>query len=97
MRIHKDVWILHPEHRGTAVAKGRAGVHYKVSKSKLPLDKPCKNGIQWISIEDVFVPAIVPMYATKQNGISILEDALASSSNTSTWLMWNAEYLQEVL
>ncbi|KAG0504664.1 hypothetical protein M758_N028100 [Ceratodon purpureus] len=46
VRMHKDVLILHPEYWGTAIAKGRAGTHYTVPKSKLPSDRPYEHGVQ---------------------------------------------------
>lgn len=95
--MHKDVWVLHPEHWGTAVAKGRAGTHYKVQKSKMPADRPCEHGVQWVHIEDVFVTGVTPMYASKQKEIALMEDALAKGSKDASWLMWNSDYLLEVL
>lgn len=96
IRVHKDVWILHPEHHGTAVARGRAGTHYKVQKSKQPRDRPCDVGVQWVLVQDVFVPRVAPMYAAKQGHIRAMEDALESSSAEATWVMWNTDYLLEI-
>ena len=95
--MHKDVWILHPEHTGTAIAKGRSGIHYKVQKSKIPRGMPCAPGIQWVLVQDVFVPGIAPMYSSKQPGVRIMEDAMSSTSEDSTWVMWNTDYLREIL
>jgi len=75
----------------------RSGIHYKVPKSKLPLDRPCETGIQWVHVQDVFVPGVAPMYAAKQRDIQVMEDAMALSSDGITWVMWNTDYLLEVL
>ncbi|KAG0595539.1 hypothetical protein M758_UG175100 [Ceratodon purpureus] len=87
VRMHKDVWILHPEHWGTAIAKGRAGTHYKVPKSKMPIDRPCDHGVQWVQVEDVFVTGVTPMYASRQKDARVMEDATPSSSKNGSWLM----------
>ncbi|KAG0608824.1 hypothetical protein M758_8G135900, partial [Ceratodon purpureus] len=97
VRMHKDVWVLHPEHSGTAVAKGRAGTHYKVQKSKMPWNRPCEVGIQWVHVEDVFVQGVNPMYASKQTHIHVMEDALSSTSEDMGWVMWNTDYLLEIM
>lgn len=95
--MHKDVWILHPEHWGTAIAKGRAGTHYKVPKSKMPIDRPCDHGVQWVQVEDVFVTGVTPIYASRQKDARVMEDATPSSSKNGSWLMWNTDYLLEVV
>ncbi|KAG0593832.1 hypothetical protein M758_UG023500 [Ceratodon purpureus] len=76
VRVHKEVWILHPEHRGTAVAQGKCGAHYKMPKSKLPSNRPCEAGVQWVHVQSVFVPGVAPMFGSKQKHIRTLEDAL---------------------
>lgn len=97
IRMHKDVWILHPEHHGTVVAKGRSGFHYKVAKSKLPRDRPCEIGIQWVCVQDVFLPGVAPMYASRQSHVRIMEDAMAAKDDGGEWIMWNTDFLLEVL
>ncbi|KAG0573390.1 hypothetical protein KC19_VG174500 [Ceratodon purpureus] len=97
VRVHKDVWVLHPEHHGTAVAKGRAGTHYKVQKSKLPSNRPCEVGVQWVQVEDVFVQGVTPMYAAKQPHLHVMEDALSSTTEGMAWVMWNTDYLLEIM
>ena len=94
--MHKDVWILHPEHHGRAVARGRAGAHYKIQKSKLPRDRPCEPGMQWVLVQDVFLQGVTPMYAGKQGHVRVLEDALESGSENATWVMWNTDFLLEI-
>lgn len=96
VRMHKDVWVLHPEHHGTAVARGRAGTHYKVQRSKIPPGRPCEMGVQWVHVQDVFVPGVVPMYAGKQPHIHVMEDALGNSNDDASWVMWNTDFLLEI-
>ena len=95
--MHKDVWILHPEHFRTAIAKGQSGIHYKVPKSKMPVDKLCKQGKQWVNVENVFMPGVTPMYSSKQKNARVMEDAIASNSKGAAWIMWNMDYLLEVV
>lgn len=97
IRLHKDVWVMHPEHNETAIAKGRSGAHYKMAKSRIPFNRPCKVGVQWVHIEDVFLPSTVPMYAGKQKSIRIMEDAVVFGTESDGWVMWNCDYLREVV
>ena len=94
--MNKDVWILHPEHRGTAVAQGKCGAHYKMPKSKLPLNRPCELGVQWVHVKSVFVPGVAPMFAAKQTHIRTLEDAITDDFDDSGWVMWCTDYILEV-
>ena len=97
IRAHKVVWILHPEHHGTAIAQGKAGVHFKMQRSKIPANMPCEHGVQWVNVQSVFVPGIIPMYSSKQTAIRIMEDAISRESKSDGWVMWNTDYLREVI
>ena len=97
IRPSKEVWILHPEHYDTAIAQGKSGVHYKMARSKMPEDKPCEPGVQWVHVQSVFVPGVVPMYAGKQKHLRIVEDTIATKSEGGGWMMWSTDYLLEVL
>lgn len=87
------MYILHPEHHGAAIAEGRAGVHYKLPKSKME-GRVCEPGVQWVYVQRVFVPGIRPMYADKQEHVRIMEDTL-SDFVENAWIMWNPDYLLE--
>ncbi|KAG0597250.1 hypothetical protein M758_UG324000 [Ceratodon purpureus] len=97
IRAHKIVWILHLEHHGTAVAQGTAGVHYKMAKSKILVTMPCEVGVQWVHVQNVFIPGINPMYSSKQKAVRIMEDAISRESGSDGWIMWNTDYLREIL
>ena len=94
--MHKDVWILHPEHPGTTIAKGRSGTHYRVQKSKMPKDRPFETDMLWVLVEDVFVLKVTPIYAAKQTKVRSMEDALPTTSGEAMWVMWNTDFLLEV-
>lgn len=96
VRAHKTVWILHPEHHGTAIGQGKAGAHFRMAKSKIPVDMPCDHGVQWVHVQSVFVPGICPMYSSRQRAVRIMEDTISRESGSDGWVMWNTDYLREV-
>ena len=88
----KALYLLHPEHHGYAIAERKAGVHYKTPKSKME-GRDCTNvGVQWVSVQRVLVPNIVPMYASRQTHIRIMED-VPGDFVKDAWVVWNTDYL----
>ncbi len=61
MALNRAVYIIHPDHHGDAIAEGKAGVHYKLSKGMMG-DKVCNIGVQWMHVQGVFLPRVQPMY-----------------------------------
>jgi hypothetical protein len=94
--LHTDVWILHPEHPGKAIGKGKAGVSWKTPKSKSLTSIVCEVGAQLVMIEQVLYPNIKPMYQAHQLHLDVLEDALNSAFVNDCWVMWGSNYLLPV-
>ena len=65
-------------------------------KTKLPADMPCEVGTQWVNVQAVFVPGVTPMYAAKQRGVKIMEDAIGAKGDGYGWVVWNTDFLLEV-
>jgi hypothetical protein len=53
------------------------------------------DGVQLVHIQHVFFPGIVPMYATKQPQLAVLDDALKSNFVEDGWVQWNTDFLVE--
>jgi hypothetical protein len=93
---NKPVWVLHPEGKyGVPVAYGKTGIHWKCQKAKNPDAADLEDGVQLVHIQHVFFPGVLPMYATKQRHITILEDALKSNFVDDGWVQWNTDFLVE--
>jgi hypothetical protein len=58
------------------VACGKAGVSWKMPKTKNPSKILCDVGQQMVHLERVFMNNVTPMYARRQVAIQMLEDTL---------------------
>jgi hypothetical protein len=93
---NKPVWVLHPEGKyGVPVAYGKTGAHWKCQWQKDPQAPELEEGVQLVHIQHVFFPAVVPMYASKQPHISVLDDALKSNFVDDGWVLWHTDFLVE--
>jgi hypothetical protein len=92
--LNRAVYIIHPDHHGDAIAKGKAGVHYKLPKGKME-GRVCDIGVQWVHVQRVFLPGVRPMYWKKQSHVMVVEDAITDFAEDA-WIQWNPDYLIEM-